>query len=543
MEFRILGPLEVVAGDDPLNLRGPRQRTVLALLLLHANEVVSADRLIDELWGERVPKTAANALQYHVSQLRKALAPSDAIVTREPGYLIRVGPNDFDLLRFERLAEEAQHAPPEAAAELLREALALWRGPPLVDLAGDPFVQAEILRLQELRVVALERRIEADLALGRHSELVPELEALVRENPLRERLRAQLMRALYGSGRQADALAVYRETRTLLVDELGIEPSPALQELEKAILRQDPSLIPADSIDIGPHTQPSAIGHRALMAIAIDADRVDDLLAVAEPLARRPPRELILARLLRDERDLRAASASLAARRTALAEQGVSARVAAYTTADAGGDAVRLATEHDVDLILVDAPRALLEGGRLDEELVVILTRAPCDVGVLVGSAQMTAGPIVTPFGGAEHDWSAIEVAAWLARALGATLRLVGTKAEPALGRRDASRLLARASLMVQQVVGIVTEPVLVPAGEEGVLDAAADARLLVLGLSERWRSEGLGSVRLAVAARAGVTTVFVRRGLRPGGLAPHETLTRFTWTLAAHGAAGSDRE
>ena len=143
----------------------------------------------------------------------------------------------------------------------------------------------------------------------------------------------------------------------------------------------------------------------------------------------------------------------------------------------------------------------------------------------------------MTPFGGVDHDWSAIELAAWLAGSLRTTLRLVGTEADDALGRRDASRLLARASLLVQQVVGIVTEPVLAPAGTEGVLDAAAGARLLVVGLSSRWRAEGVGTARAALAARAPVPTLFVRRGLRPGGIAPSETLTRFTWTLAS--AAG----
>ena len=179
----------------------------------------------------------------------------------------------------------------------------------------------------------------------------------------------------------------------------------------------------------------------------------------------------------------------------------------------------------------------LLESGRPDDDLGVVLEHAPCDVAVLAGTGDGAAGPVVTPFGGVEHDWAAIEVAAWLAGALGTTLRLLGVEADPALGRRDGSRLLARASLLVQQVVGIVTEPVLVRAGEHGVLEAAQDARLLVVGLSDRWRTEGLGPVRLAVAVGAGVPTLFVRRGLRPGGVAPNETLTRFTWTLASQRA------
>jgi DNA-binding SARP family transcriptional activator len=526
VEFRILGPLEVVEEGCPLPLGGSRQRTLLALLLTHANEVVSTDRLIDELWGARPPKAALNALQFHVSQLRKAIAPSEAIVTQEPGYVIRLGDNELDLLRFERLVEEARQAPPELAARLLREALGLWRGPPLVDLAHAWLDDAEILRLEELRVRALELRIEADLALGRHADLVGELEVLVRDHPLRERLRAALMRALYASGRQAEALNVYRETRQALVDQLGIEPSPALQELESAILRQDPALVVGGDAIAPPQ--------HAILIVADEDNRLDVLLSIAEPLARRPSRELILARLLRDARDLAGASAALAERRLALTEHGVASRVAVYTSPEPGADAVLLAKEHDVDLLLVDAPSGLLESGRPDEDLATLLDRAPCDVGVVAGSGDPMSGPVVTPFGGVEHDWSAIEVAAWIAASLGTALRLVGTEADPGSGRRDASRLLARASLLVQQVVGIVTEPILVPAGEEGVLEAARDAGLLVVGLSERWRSEGIGSVRQAVAAGADVPTLFVRRGLRPSGVAPNETLTRFTWTLAS---------
>jgi DNA-binding SARP family transcriptional activator len=533
MEFRILGPLEVVERGRVLALGGSRQRTLLALLLTRANEVVSSDRLIDELWRGRPPKTAVNALQYHISQLRKTLAPSEAIVTREPGYVIRVGPDELDLLRFERLVEEAREAPPEVATQLLHTALGLWRGPALGDLAYESFAQAEILRLEELRLGALERCFEADFALARHSEVVSELEALVRQHPLREGFRAQLMLALYSSGRQADALEVYRETRRVLVDELGIEPSPGIQELEQAILRHDPDLIPANG-RTGVVSTLASPRQRAIMVIAGDENRLDSLLALAVSLAREPARELIIVRFLDDDSDLAPANALLATRRMALASRGSTSRVAAYTTAEPGSDAVALATQHDVDLILVDAPADLLQSGHPEKDLGVILERAPCDVAILVGSGDIEAGPVVTPFGGVEHDWSAIELAAWLARSLETTLRLVGTEADPALGRRDASRLLAHASLLVQQMVGIVTEPALVPAGEAGVLGAARDARLLVIGLSDRWRTEGIGHVRIAVAARAGVPTLFIRRGIRPSGVAPPETLTRFTWTLGS---------
>jgi DNA-binding SARP family transcriptional activator len=526
VEFRILGPLEVVEQGRSLPLGGARQRALLALLLTRANEVVSADWLIEELWATEPPRTAANALQYHVSQLRKALAPNEAIVTQEPGYLIRIGPDEFDLLRFEALVEEARGAEPELVAQRLREALDLWRGPPLADLAHESFAHAETLRLEELRLVALEQRLAADLALGRFGELVGEVQVLVREHPLRERLRAVLMQALYGSGRQVEALEVYRDTRRLLVDELGIEPSPALHELEQAILRQDPALTSKEA--------PAAPRPRAIMVVVTEPGRLDALLAIAEPLARRPARELILARLLRDDGELEATSAALSERRDALAQQGVASRIATYTTAEPGADVVRLASEHDVDFILLDAAAELLESGLPDQDLGAILERAPCDVGVLSGAGEMSTGPIVTPFAGVEHDWTAIEVAAWLAQALGTTLRLLGTEANPTLGRRDASRLLSRASMLVQQVVGLVTEPVLVRPGEAGVIEASRDARLLVVGLSDRWRTEGLGQTRLAVALGAEIPTLFVRRGLRPSGVAPNETLTRFTWTLGA---------
>ena len=240
MEFRILGPLEVGEEGGTLRLGGSKQRAVLASLLLHANEVVSRDRLIDELWGASPPETAPTALQVHVSQLRKALG-RDLILTQPPGYLIRVGDGELDLHRFEQLVSRARGEEPALTARLLREGLALWRGAPLAEL-GDAFAPAERARLEEQRLAVLEQRIEADLALGRHAELVPELESLVREGPLRERLRGQLMLALYRCGRQADALEVYRSGRRLLDEELGLKPDDELQRLERAILNHDPSL-------------------------------------------------------------------------------------------------------------------------------------------------------------------------------------------------------------------------------------------------------------------------------------------------------------
>jgi DNA-binding SARP family transcriptional activator len=252
MDYGILGPLEVRTRDRVVPLRGARQRELLAVLLLHANQIVSSDRLIDDLWEGDPPPTAAKMIQNGVSQLRKLLEPEGGaageplLVTRSPGYLLRVEPGELDADRFEALAAEGRRelaaGEHDAAVERLREALALWRGPALVDFADATFARADAARFDELRSAATEDRIEADLALGRHADVVPELEALVAQHPLRERLRGQLMLGLYRSGRQAEALRVYQETRDVLVEELGLEPSPALQRLEKAVLVQDPAL-------------------------------------------------------------------------------------------------------------------------------------------------------------------------------------------------------------------------------------------------------------------------------------------------------------
>jgi DNA-binding SARP family transcriptional activator/ABC-type branched-subunit amino acid transport system substrate-binding protein len=254
MQFGILGPLEVSDEGRRVEIGGHKQRALLASLLLHANEVVSLDRLIDELWGETPPPTAAKTLQAQVSRLRRALNGEEdpaahmlgPLETRGHGYLLKVEPGQVDADRFQGMLEEARRTraegKPEKAAEELRRALALWRGPALADFAYEPFAQTEIVRLDELQLTAFEERLEADLALGRHTELIGELEALVARHPLRERLRGQLMLALYCSDRQAEALHVYQEFRLALAEELGLEPSQGLQRLERQILEQDPEL-------------------------------------------------------------------------------------------------------------------------------------------------------------------------------------------------------------------------------------------------------------------------------------------------------------
>src|SRR6187200_1815910 len=243
LEVRLLGPIEVERDDEPVALGGQKPRTLFAALALEPGRVVSVDRLVEALWPGEPPDTAGHAIQVYVSQLRKALGP--VIATRAPGYVLELEPERVDAHRFARLAQEGRAAleggEPESAEVALREALALWRGPALADFLYEPFAQTQIARLEELRTVVVEERIEADLALGRHVELVSELEALVQSERLRERPRAQLMLALYRSGRQADALAAYRDTRATLVEELGLEPGEELKALERRILALDPA--------------------------------------------------------------------------------------------------------------------------------------------------------------------------------------------------------------------------------------------------------------------------------------------------------------
>ncbi|MBA2295573.1 MAG: AfsR/SARP family transcriptional regulator, partial [Actinobacteria bacterium] len=283
-------------GDRRVPLGGTKQRAVLAILALHQGDVVSSDRLVDDVWVERPPADAATALQQHVSRLRKALEPHDVLVTRPPGYVLELESAQLDLERFRSLHEKGRRllAAGDAcgAASTLAEALGLWRGPALADLAGEPFAAARVRELEEARLQALELRVDADLAVGGHGGLVGELRELVRAEPFRERPRAQLMLALYRSGRQAEALEAYADTRRTFVEELGLEPGPELQRLQAAILAQDPSLERSPDLvrtsDVASRRRP-----RALAALLAAALVVAVVLAGAWFLRDEPPEPVV----------------------------------------------------------------------------------------------------------------------------------------------------------------------------------------------------------------------------------------------------------
>jgi len=418
VEFRILGPLEVWHEGRPVRISGVRQRELLAVLLLDAGAVVSSDRLMDALWGEDQPAAGATALRVRVSQLRRALGAGDRVlVTRAPGYALLVEQDGLDLRRFERLFERAERAmaagdAPGALAHV-EAALSLWRGPPLVDFAYTSFAQAAIVRLEELRAAALELRIDAELALDRHGRVVgelqalvrahplrervwaqlmlalyrdgrqaealsayrsarnrlveeigvepgPELQALVQAHPLRERLWAQLMLALYRDGRQAEALAAYRSARSRLVEEIGVEPGPELQTLEARILAQDPSLAAG---------RPAARTRRSVLALPDTGAVEGGASVIAERLAARSADELLVVGLVEDSDRLGDVVARLGALRQRARLRDLDARVAAFTTADPGADAVRLAAEHDAAVLVLDAPDAALRSGAIGDDL------------------------------------------------------------------------------------------------------------------------------------------------------------------------------
>lgn len=495
--FRLLGPLEASGDEGPIALPGGKPSALLARLLLDAERVVAVEMLVDSLWGERPPSSAHKVIQVYVSQLRKALG-AERIETRAPGYLVQAAHEDRDLGQFEALTEAARGTgDPRQRAQLLGEALALWRGPPLAEFRDEPFAAAAARRLEELRLSALEQRIEAELELGEHPRVVGDLEALVEQEPLREWPRRQLMLALYRSGRQAEALECYREGRQLLVNELGIEPSPRLQELERAILRHDPGLVG------------SAAAKPAARGSVICAPELAPLMA---PLCA-DGRELILVELAASAGELAERAPALEKARGGLIAAGVEARTVCFTSSSPSHDLARLAGEQEAELLAVSGTVAP-EG-------------APCDVAVAprVDLPFEPDGPVLVPFGGGREEWAALELAAWLARAHGLPLRLLGTEASGE--RRDASRLLANASLALQRFARTTAEPLLVPPGAEGVL--AEHGSVLVVSL----HGGELDPTRTALVERTEIPLLLVHPGLRPGGLAPDHTLTRFSWSLS----------
>ena len=395
-----------------------------------------------------------------------------------------------------------------AAAALLRDALELWRGPPLADLAYESFAEAACERLEELRLAALEERMDAELALGRQAPLVAELEALVAEHPLRERLRGQLMLALYRSrpaGRGARGLPR--------------DAARACRELRDRAVRRRCKRSSAGSSRRTRRSSSSRRRRARASARCSWRRRVTTVRAHSSSWLRSLPAQLVLARLADRERDLAAASAAVRPYRS-------HARTAAFTSDDRVGDLVRLASANEADLVLVDAPR--VSTARSCRPRSRSCSSARLRTWRCSRAAQRdVARGVHVPFGGGEHDWAALELGASLASATGAPLRLVGTRADPRSGRRDASRLLADASLAVQRVVEVDAAPVL--ADPDELVDAVAGAGLVVVGISPRWRSEGIGAARRALVRDARPPVLLVHRGPRPGLLAPHESRTRFT--------------
>jgi hypothetical protein len=338
---------------------------------------------------------------------------------------------------------------------------------------------------------------------------------------MRERFRALQMLALYRCGRQAEALEAFQAARATMVEELGIEPGAALNELQRSILDHDPALAAS------PRDLPLEPEHRRVVTAVLAYRSLPLLMSLSEWLAHASDREVVMATTVASAGGLADATSRLYDARDALGVAGAMVRVGAFTSVTPGADLARLAAEQDAELLIVDAPERLLE----DARLLALLEEAPCDVAIAVGRQPPGPGAVLVPFSGAEHDWAAVELGAWLARSRGCALELAG--ASVGSGGRDASRMLVSASLAVQRALGVAPQPVLVAPSPAALVDVARSRALVVVGLTDRWRAEGLGRARTALAVEPGLTTLLVRRGLRPGGLAPRESHTRFTWTIA----------
>ncbi|HEY2125843.1 MAG TPA: BTAD domain-containing putative transcriptional regulator [Streptosporangiaceae bacterium] len=428
IEYRLLGPVEVGADQHALDIGGHKQRVLLAVLLLSANEPVSRDVLIDRLWGEHPPAGAQHTLEVYVSRLRKALEPAaggQVLLTRPGGYLLQVAAERIDVCRFERLVEQGRGklaaSAPRQAASSLRAALRLWRGCALGDLSGEPFAQLESARLEELRLGAVEDRIEADLALGRHAAVVSELEALAAEHPLRERLHGQLMIALYRSGRQADALEAYQSARRILVEELGVEPGPALQRVETAILQHDAALDPPGAAPPGqppdrqpPDSRPPAAGPGRPQPAGTGVRHKKTLLAAATALVLTIG--LLVTAATRGSAHVTsgpdtvgvidAAQAELSAVVTGVGRPGGAAYGAGATWISDGSDdqLLRVAADHQVDDRIPvgrDPAGVAVGGGQIwvADALASTVTEVNPRAGVQVATIRVGNGPSAVAFG------------------------------------------------------------------------------------------------------------------------------------------------
>jgi DNA-binding SARP family transcriptional activator len=499
-DFHLLGPLETTERGEPVELPAGMPRALLARLLLDANRVVSVEAIVDALWGQRPPPSAYKLVQVYISQLRKSLG-RESIETRSPGYRLPATIEQHDLAQFEKLTEQARSEPDAARrAALLEQALSLWRGPALAEFRA-PFAAAAGRRLAELRLAALEDRIDVDLELGRHDRLIADLDALASEEPLRERPRRQLMIALYRSGRHAEALARYREGRSLMVEELGIEPSPALQELERAILRRDPAL----------DRMTPAVERGAIICTHAS------LFSLLGPLCGQE-RELVLVEIAAGVEELELRVGLLDQIRAEATDSAIRVRTAAFTSANPADDLARLAAEQEADLLIVADPLA-------------VPAEALCDV-ALAPRTDLTfaaSDPVLVPFGGRPDEWAALELGAWIARAHKLPLRLLGVASRDE--QRDASRLLASASLALQRFAATSAEPLIVQPGPEGVLEARGSIIVASLPAQE------LDATRHTLIERTAVPLLLVRPGLRPSGLAPDRTLTQFSWSLRRESA------
>ena len=527
IEYRLLGPLEVLGDGRPAKLAGPRQPAVLVCLLTRPNSVVPVARLVDYLWGETPRQTAANAAQSYVCSCarRSAATPSrPAARAMRSGSSPTRSTSPASNGSFHRATSRSTRAGRPRRATTLREALSLWRGARSPTSPRSRPIAPIVDRLEDLRVLALERRLEADLDCGRHAEVVAEAGELAEAHPLREGPRRLHMLALYRSGRQAEALDAYRRARETLVAELGLEPGAGLQGLERATLQQDASLereacIPGRRAEPRPPARSSSS--------TSPPDRSTGSSSSGRRL-RSPFRHASRCAIqtVPDADELASAGTALRAVRSALLDRGVDARAAVFTSLLPGADLARLAGEQDADLILAGAPEQLLEDGRL----LGLLTHAPCDVGVVVGHAG-EPGDVFVAFSGGEHDWAAVELGAWFARSSGSRLLLAGASVGPE--GRDASRLLASASMAVQRGLGVDAEPALVPPSPPHSSRRRRAPASLASGSPTAGAATGSGATRNALATRAEGPTILARRGVRPGALAPRRAETRYTWTIA----------